>query len=203
LKLYPVFVLVAAATVASPGPGVVLTLTNALRHRAADTLGGILGLAAGAFAMAAASATGLGLLLSTSPPAFTVLKLLGAAYLVWLGIRLWREPAVRLREAPTEGLGVRARFVEALGLQLTNPKVVVFFLSVFPQFVAAGEARLPQFAVLVLTYAALILVIHSAYALTARRSRPWLASERGLRVVQRIGGGTFVCFGVALASVRL
>jgi hypothetical protein len=79
MTLYPVFLVVAAATVASPGPGVVLTLTNALRYGFPGTFAGILGIAVGGMAVAGISATGLGVLLATSAAAFTAIKLVGAA----------------------------------------------------------------------------------------------------------------------------
>jgi homoserine/homoserine lactone efflux protein len=98
IKLYPVFLLVAATTVLSPGPGVVMTLTNALRHGFRGTFGGILGISAGALAVATLSATGLGMLLATSAAAFIVMKYVGAIYLVYLGIRLCARP--RRRSSP-------------------------------------------------------------------------------------------------------
>ena len=194
ITLYPVFLLVAATTVLSPGPGVVMTLTNALRHGFRGTFGGILGISAGAFAVATLSATGLGVLLATSAAAFTVMKYVGAAYLVYLGIRLWRSPA-----APT---GFGRRFMEGLSLQLTNPKAIFFFLSVFPQFLDHARPMPPQFAVLVLTYSTLVVLIHSGYALSAQRARSWLGSERGGRTMNRVGGATFVFFGAALATAK-
>jgi threonine/homoserine/homoserine lactone efflux protein len=203
MTLYPVFLLVAAATVASPGPGVVLTLTNALRYGFRGTFAGILGIAAGALLVAAVSATGLGVLLATSAAAFTVIKMVGAAYLIVLGVRLWFAPAPALaEEAPVNEAGAGRRFVEGLSLQVTNPKAIFFFLSVFPQFVDRSSGGATPFAVLVLTYASLVVAIHCAYALTARRARRWLTSPRGGRAVNRIGGATFVCFGAALATAR-
>lgn len=203
MTLYPVFLLVAAATVASPGPGVVLTLTNALRYGFRGTFAGILGIAAGALLVAAISATGLGVLLATSAAAFTVIKMVGAAYLIVLGVRLWFAPALAVSDEPAldEG-GPGRRFVEGLSLQLTNPKAIFFFLSVFPQFVDRSPDGAAPFAVLVFTYASLVVAIHCAYALTARRARRWLTSPRGGRAVNRIGGATFVCFGAALATAR-
>ncbi len=147
MTLYPVFLLVAATTVLSPGPGVVMTLTNSLRYGFRGTLGGILGIAAGALAVAALSATGLGVLLATSAMAFTILKYAGAAYL------------------PARAFG-------------------------------------GQFALLVVTYSMLVILIHCGYALTAQRARQWLVSERGGRAVNRLGGAAFVCFGAALATSR-
>jgi threonine/homoserine/homoserine lactone efflux protein len=84
MKLYPLFLLMVAVTVFSPGPGVVMTLTNSLRHGLRGAFGGILGVSFGALVVAAISATSLGVILATSAVAFTTLKLMGAAYLVYL-----------------------------------------------------------------------------------------------------------------------
>ena len=202
MTLYPVFLLVAATTVLSPGPGVVMTLTNALRHGFRATFGGILGISTGALAVAALSATGLGLLLATSALAFTVLKYVGALYLIYLGIRLWHAPAVRFETRATAPAGMGRQFLEGLSLQLTNPKAIFFFLSVFPQFIDRSRGFGGQFALLVLTYSMLVIVIHFGYALAAQRARRWLTSERGGRAVNRAGGAAFVFFGAALATAR-
>jgi threonine/homoserine/homoserine lactone efflux protein len=202
VELYAMFVLVAAAAVASPGPGVVMTLTNGLRFGWRGAIGGILGIAAGVFAVASLSATGAGVILATSARAFSVLKLLGAAYLVFLGVRLWRAPAIRLDAADAHPATFGRRFAEGLSLQLTNPKALVFFLSVFPQFVDPARAGAGQFALLVTTYAALVVTIHSLYAVLAGRARGVFASETGSRVLQRAGGAAFVLFGAALATSR-
>ena len=177
ITLYPVFLLVAATTVLSPGPGVVMTLTNALRHGFRGTFGGILGISAGAFAVATLFATGLGVLLATSAAAFTVMKYVGATYLVYLGVRLWRSPAVPIVPGPAAPTGFGRRFLEGLSLQLTNPKAIFFFLWVFPQFLDHTRPMAPQFAVLVLTYSSLVVLIHSGYALSAQRARSWLGSR--------------------------
>src|SRR5689334_11014758 len=191
----------AAATVSSPGPGVVMTLTNALRHGLRGTFGGILGIAAGALLVAAVSATSVGVLLAASALAFTILKFLGAAYLLYLGIRLWRAPPFRFTDdRATHEAGFGRRFLEGLSLQLTNPKAIFFFLSVFPQFIDHDRSYPGQFATLVLTYAALVVVIHCLYAVFARRARGWLVSERGGRAVNRTAAATFAFFGAALAT---
>lgn len=192
----------AAATVLSPGPGVVMTLTNALRYGMRGTVGGILGIAFGALVVAAISATSLGILLATSALAFTVLKLVGAAYLVYLGIRLWRSPPFRMAEQSAHRASFGKCFVEGLSLQLTNPKAIFFFLSMFPQFISPEKSYALQFAALVFTYSALVVIIHCIYALFAQRARNWLTSERGGRAVNRTAGATFVLFGVALAAAK-
>jgi threonine/homoserine/homoserine lactone efflux protein len=200
--LYPLFLLMAATTVLSPGPGVLMTLTNSLRFGMRGTFGGIVGIALGALVVAAISATGLGVLLAASATAYTVMKYLGAAYLFYLGIRLWRSPAVRIDDSRAVEVSFRRRFLEGLSLQLTNPKAIFFFLSVFPQFIRADRPYAAQFATLVLSYSALVLFIHSGYALTAQRVRRWLTSEHGARTLNRLGGATFCCFGAAMATAR-
>lgn len=202
MKLYLLFLLMATATVFSPGPGVVMTLTNALRYGFRGTFGGILGIAFGALVVAAISATSLGVLLAASALAFTVLKLAGAAYLVYLGIRLWRAPPFQFTEQSAHQANFGRRFLEGLSLQLTNPKAIFFFLSVFPQFIDPNQNYPVQFAFLVLTYSSLVVVIHCMYALFAKRAKRWLTSERGGRTVNKAAAATFVFFGVALATAK-
>lgn len=202
MKLYWLFLLVAAATVCSPGPGVVMTLSNALRYDRLSTLGGILGIATGTLLIAGVSATSLGVLLAASARAFTVLKLLGAGYLIYLGIRLWRAPALELTTGKAPGGGFARCFRVAFSMQLTNPKAVFFFLSVLPQFMAPTLSYSLQFMALVMTYATLVVVIHCGYALCARRAQRWLVSDRGGRLVNRIAAGMFMAFGGLLATAH-
>lgn len=196
------FLLMATVTVLSPGPGVVMTLTNALSTGLRGTLGGILGIATGTLVVAAVSATGLGVLLATSQLAFIVLKYLGAAYLVYLGLRLWLSPASRFEIKAMDNVSMRTRFVEGISLQLTNPKAVLFFLSVFPQFIEVEGSYLKQFTALVLTYDALVIVIHGSYAMFAKRAKTWLLTARGGKNVQRVAGTMFVLFGAMLATAK-
>lgn len=202
MNLYLLFLTVATLTVLSPGPGVLMTLTNALRYGLRGTIGGILGIAFGALLVAGISATTLGAVLAASALAFTVLKLAGAAYLIYLGARLWRSPPVPVASEQAHQASFKRRFLEGLSLQLTNPKAIFFFLSVFPQFIEGEAGFVRQFALLVLTYAVLVVVIHTGYALFAHQARAWLTSERGGRTVNRLGGATFMCFGVALTFAR-
>jgi threonine/homoserine/homoserine lactone efflux protein len=203
MKLYGLFILMAGSTVLSPGPGVVMTLSNALRHGLRGTAGGVLGIAFGALVVAALSATSLGLLLAASPLAFMILRLCGAVYLAYLGIRLWRAQPLRLAPPAGQAPDFGKRFLEGLSLQVTNPNAIFFFLSVFPQFIEPGGGYAAQFTTLVVTYAALVVAIHSLYAAFAAKARRWLSSERGGRAVNRIGGASFIFFGAALAAAGL
>jgi threonine/homoserine/homoserine lactone efflux protein len=203
MKLYPLFLFMATLTVLSPGPGVIMTLTNSLRYGTKGTFGGILGISFGALVVAAISATSLGIVLAASALAFTVIKFIGAAYLVYLGIKLWRSPAFRINGRPVAcKAGFKKRFLEGLSLQLTNPKAIFFFLSIFHQFIDRSMDYSIQFTVQVLTYSTLVIVIHCLYALLAQRVRSWLSSEKGGRVINKLGGATFMFFGAALATAK-
>ena len=96
---YHLYLLIALITVASPGPGVILTLSNAIRYGVRSALSGMLGIASGIFMKSVLSATSLGILLASSALAFTILKYIGAAYLIYLGIKLWKAPAQTLQSA--------------------------------------------------------------------------------------------------------
>lgn len=203
MKLYPVFLVVAALTVLSPGPGVLMTLTNSLRFGLKGAIGGIFGIACGNALVALISATGLGVLLAHSATAFTVIKYLGAAYLLYLGIKLWRSPpfvfnlAISAAQSPSQH---RRRFLEGVSITLANPQSIFFFLSVFPQFIEPGANHGFQFAVLVASFASLVVLIHCGYSLLAQHARRWLASPRAGRAVNRVGAGAFITFAGMLAA---
>lgn len=196
---YGLFLLLATLTILSPGPGVVLTLSNALRHGWSGALPGILGIALGAFVVAGISASSLGLVLAASATAFTLLKYLGALYLLYLGVKMWRTQGF-IPELSASASRPWRRFVEALSIQLLNPKAGFFFLAVFPQFIQPEASYSRQFLVLVASYSLLVIAVHSAYALAANGARGWLSSRRGARIAGRLSGVTFLGFGVMMAS---
>ncbi|MFG6447049.1 LysE family translocator [Roseateles sp. BYS180W] len=199
---YLLFLAVAALTVLSPGPGVLMTIANALRFGFRGTVGGIFGIAAGAFIVAGISATALGALLAASAVAFSVMKFVGAAYLMYLGLKIWKASPPNFCNRSVHEAKFLRRFGEGLALQMTNPKAIFFFLSVFPQFVESGPSHKAQFALLVASYATLVVCIHTGYALFAHQARAWLTSERGGRLLNKAGGATFMGFGAALALAK-
>jgi homoserine/homoserine lactone efflux protein len=200
MENYLLFIIVAAITILSPGPGVLLTLSNAIRYGTMGSIGGIMGIALGSFVVAGVSATSLGVLLATSTLAFTLMKYIGAAYLIYMGIKLWRSPVTTLAHSVITTKSTLRQFAEGFTMQLTNPKAVFFFMSIFPQFVNFDGEYAQQFFLLVVTYSLLVLVIHLVYAYLAKSMRFWLSSEKASRLMNRMGGGTFVFFGIGLAS---
>lgn len=196
---YPLYFTMAAVTVVSPGPGVLLTVTNAIRHGIAAATIGILGIACGTLLVAAASAAGLGVLLASSPIAFHALRLVGATYLIYLGVKLWRAPGIAVTQPSDLGKRSKRHFARGFTMQLTNPKAVFFFVSAFPQFIDYGGAFVQQLALMATTYSFLVIGVHFTYACLAESLRPRLSSNAGGLWVNRFGGGTFTVFGIALA----
>ncbi|MBC3346384.1 MULTISPECIES: LysE family translocator [Pseudomonas] len=196
---YGLFLVLATLTVLSPGPGVVLTISNALRHGWSGSLPGIVGIASGAFIVAGICASSLGLILAASATAFTVLKYIGALYLLYLGIKMWRTQRF-IPELKATSPRPWRRFIEALSIQLLNPKAGFFFLAVFPQFIKPAADYCSQFFLLVSSYSLLVVVVHSGYALVAQAARGWLSTNKGARIVGKLSGITFLGFGVLMAS---
>ena len=196
---YGLFLVLATLTVLSPGPGVVLTISNALRHGWSGSLPGIVGIASGAFIVAGICASSLGLILAASATAFTVLKYVGALYLLYLGIKMWRTQRF-IPELKATSPRPWRRFIEALSIQLLNPKAGFFFLAVFPQFIKPAADYCSQFFLLVSSYSLLVVVVHSGYALVAQAARGWLSTNKGARIVGKLSGITFLGFGVLMAS---
>ncbi|WP_445577776.1 LysE family translocator [Pseudomonas sp. E141] len=196
---YGVFLILATLTVLSPGPGVVLTISNALRHGWSGSLPGIVGIASGAFIVAGICASSLGLILTASATAFTVLKYIGALYLLYLGIKMWRTQRF-IPELNATSPRPWRRFIEALSIQLLNPKAGFFFLAVFPQFIKPAGDYYSQFFLLVSSYSLLVVVVHCGYALMAQAARGWLSTNKGARLVGKLSGVTFLGFGVLMAS---
>lgn len=196
---YELFLILATLTVLSPGPGVVLTVSNALRHGWTGSLPGICGIALGAFVVAGISASSVGLILATSATAFTFLKYAGALYLLYLGSKMWRTKRFLPELNATSSRPCR-RFVEALSIQLLNPKAGFFFLAVFPQFIKPGADYFDQFFLLISSYGLLVVLVHSGYALMANGARRWLSTNRAAGIVGKLSGITFFCFGVLMAT---
>ncbi|TDR32364.1 LysE family translocator [Hydromonas duriensis] len=199
---YVLFIIMAVLTILSPGPGVLKSVTNALNYGFKSALVGVLGLSTGVFCVATLSATSLGALLAASQTAFDVLKYCGAAYLIYLGVKLWLSPAIEFDRTSKTAASYRRLFVEGLLFQFSNPKALVFFLSVFPQFINHEQNYATQFATLVLTFCVLLIVIHTTYAFFAHKVQSFLKTGRGGRIMNRMGGSAFIGFGVLLASSK-
>jgi threonine/homoserine/homoserine lactone efflux protein len=131
-------------------------------------------------------------LLAISSPIFTTVRFVGAAYLIYLGVRLWRAESAGFTRVETQRANTARQFLEGIGLQLANPNAILFFLAVFPQFFDLRLDHAPQFTRLVVSYALLVVIIHSAYALLAKQAGTWLRSNQHGRCINRVAGASFV-----------
>ena len=145
---------------------------------------------------------GVGAVLLASATAFMVVKVLGAAYLVWLGVQQWRAP-VATSPAPgmvTEpaGLSVRQRVLRGVLTNATNPKGIVFMVAVLPQFINHRQPLAPQLAILLVTTMLVDGTVMHGYAFLASRLRVWLHSARARKAQNRVFGGVLMAMGASL-----
>jgi homoserine/homoserine lactone efflux protein len=203
------FVSVALFVTFTPGPAVLMAISNSLSVGPRRAMVGSLGNAIGLLAVSAATTAGLGVLLSTSAQAFLVVKLLGACYLIWLGIKQWRqgERMASIADgeaaaAETAGLSRRALFLRGILVALTNPKAILFFTALFPQFMNHPETAMRDFVVLTVTFSLCAVLAHGFYVVLARALRRGLASPRRVKVMNRSFGACFVALGVSLLGWR-
>lgn len=197
LDTWLVYLLASIGLSLSPGPNGLLALTHGALYGSRKALFTICGGALGFLAVIALSMFGIGALIKSSLVWLTVLKWVGGAYLVWLGIQLWRAPslAISLPTDSTMASGA-ALFRQGALSAVTNPKVLLFFSAFLPQFIDPHR-RLPlQFAIMASTFLATEVVTEYALASAAHGIRPWLG-----RVGRRFNhacGGLFVVIGAAL-----
>ena len=197
------FAAVAAVVVAVPGPSLLFTIGRALTVGRGPALFTVLGNGIGLLAQVALVAGGLGALLAASAMAYTLVKLAGAAYLVWLGVDAIRHrrrlgAALRFGRRGTTGAWASLRTGVLVGV--TNAKTVVFLSSLLPQFVDPAGLGAAQMLVLGTVFAAMAVVGDSVWALAAGRARDWFAGRpRRLEAVGGAGGVMMVCLGVTVA----
>jgi threonine/homoserine/homoserine lactone efflux protein len=196
-----VFVVAALVLLLTPGPAVLYIVARSIDQGPRAGLVSMLGVHVGTLVHVTAAAAGLSAVLAASATAFSVVKYLGAAYLVYLGVRrlLERAPAAGTRPAQPPRLG-RA-FVDGVVVNLLNPKTALFFLAFLPQFVdvARGQVGL-QILALGGVFVALGLFTDGAYALTAGTAAQWLRGHPRFLASERwVSGGTYIGLGVAAA----
>lgn len=195
------FVVVSLVPVMSPGPGVLLAISNALRYGAGATMISSLGNSVGLVVLGLAVSFGLGALLSVSALAFLVFKIAGACYLIFLGIKAWRDHSsfqVDNADVPVSP-NRHVLFWQAVLVALTNPKAIMIMAALFPQFMDGAEGSVGQVALLAFTYASLCFINQASIGFAGKWLKRFLASPRRMRWVRRSTGMAFVGFGAALA----
>ncbi len=203
LSTYLLYLAAVALLILSPGPTMLMCVTNALNHGPRRAMTAVAGSVTAVLGVMILSALGLGALLAASDTAFTVAKVVGAAYLIWLGIKTFRSAASPLQLSGTSApQKTKSFYLQGFLVGASNPKALLFFAAFFPQFLNPAVPMLPQFAVLALTFVAFEFAVLTACALGVSRLVPLLQSTAPVRWINRICGGLFTLMGVALLFTR-
>ena len=186
-----------------PGPTVLLVVGYALSSGRRSAWRTVPGVTLGNVVAMAASLTGLGALLAASAEAFTVLKWIGAAYLVYLGIRMWRaKPSIGEIEPGGTAHARWSLTAHAFAVTALNPKGIAFFVAFLPQFISPAAPVAPQLFILGATFLVLAIISAAAYAILAGGMRERLRRPRLLRAINRTGGGLLIGAGIMTAALR-
>lgn len=201
LSLWLAFLAMALAATFSPGPAVLLAVSTTLTLGPRRTAYSSAGNAVGVFLVSCVAVGGMGLLFRAWPQAFTALKLAGAAYLAWLGVKQWRQAGRAgqgaLASAP-EGASRAAVFRRGMLVACSNPKAILFFAAVFPQFMPPGRIDIMRFLLLSLTFVGCTLIAHLSYVLLAATAGARVLSGRRMQLMQRATGLLFIALAIAL-----
>ena len=199
-----VFIGVAAIVIVVPGPDTAVVTKNVLVHGRRTAFGTSLGVSAGLSVWTLAAAVGVASLLRASALAFTVLKLIGALYLVWLGLQALRaarhiESGARSPTANKPAMGALGGFRQGLLSDLANPKIGIFFTSLLPQFVDPGHSALLPFLLLGAVFVLMTVLWLSVYCLIAARAAETLQRPRVKAAMDRVTGVVLMALGLRLA----
>ena len=201
----------ALVAVISPGPAVLLSVTNSLTRGFGNALVSSLGNITGLFMVSGAAALGLGAVLKTSVLLFTILKISGAAYLIYLGIRQWRSRGIAFgtSAAPaSQTTGMRFTqpvsqvFIQGVLVAVSNPKAILFFTALFPQFMDLSRPVGIQFFILTVTFMVYSFIALVFYALSARFTRVWFSRPGRALWFNRISGTVYIAFGLGLLRLK-
>lgn len=188
----------------SPGSGAVLSMSHGLSYGLRQTSATILGLQAGLVFILLVAGGGLGALLLASETAFMIVKVVGALYLIYLGIQQWRAPVhagpeATVRVAP---MSARRRFLIGLLTNATNPKGIIFMVAVLPQFIDPNRPLALQLCILAVTMCAVDLIVMHSYALLASRLQRFFRNVRAMRIQNRVFGSVLMGVGAALFFIK-
>jgi threonine/homoserine/homoserine lactone efflux protein len=205
IEAWLAFAAASAIMLAIPGPTILLVVSYALGHGRKTAFATVSGVALGDFTAMTASLFGLGALLAASATLFTVLKWIGGAYLIWLGIKLWRAPIITEPMADNDNLPEEKSlkiFLHAYIVTALNPKSIVFFVAFVPQFLNPALPFLGQMIIMEATFLVLATLNASTYALLANAARGMIRKASVQRAVNRTGGTLLIAAGAVTAGYR-
>jgi homoserine/homoserine lactone efflux protein len=202
LSLWLTYLLATIILSLSPGPGVFSSLSSGLNHGFRMGVWNGIGMQAANFVLICVVSVGLGAMLLASETLFTAVKWVGVAYLFYLGIATWRAPARAFHEEKDGLHTARDIFLKGFLVNLTNPKGIIFYAAILPQFVDVQRPQAAQYAIFALTTLAVDAIVMAGYTALAAKVLRVMRDPARLRWVNRSLGGAFVAAGVALATFR-
>jgi homoserine/homoserine lactone efflux protein len=187
----------------TPGPGVFSAISSGLHNGFRRGMWNSIGMQLASLILLVVVAVGLGAILIASETMFTVVKWIGVAYLIYLGIVTWRtQPRGFVDRDDGKLRTTREIFMHGFFVNITNPKGIIFFVAILPQFIDIARPQVTQYAILAATTFVVDLIIMAAYTALAAKVMRAMRDERHLKWINRTLGGAFVAAGVALASFR-
>jgi threonine/homoserine/homoserine lactone efflux protein len=206
LHLWTIYFATVFVVSAIPGPNMLLVMTHGARYGVRRSVATMAGCLTALLIMQSVSAAGLGVLLTAWPTLFNTLRLVGAAYLIYLGVKSWRAmpaaPGPADSEAPRLAGSVFGQFQRGFLVGSSNPKAILFAAALLPQFISASAPKLPQFLVLIGTFIVVETAWYFVYSIFGARIGAQLRSASVSRLFNRLTGGIFVGFGTMMALVR-
>jgi threonine/homoserine/homoserine lactone efflux protein len=200
-EVFAAFAAASLALLVVPGPSVLYIVTRSMHQGRAAGLVSVLGIHTGSIVHVAAAALGLSAILASSALTYGIVKYVGAAYLIWLGIRALRDRGDERREIEGKGHSLRRIYAQGVVVNVLNPKTALFFLAFLPQFVDVSKGSVPlQIVLLGITFILLGFISDGTYALVSARVSRTLKRRRRSGVVRRwLPGLTLIGLGVASA----
>ncbi|EMB7845968.1 homoserine/homoserine lactone efflux protein [Vibrio vulnificus] len=186
----------------APGSGTVNSISNGLSYGTRKSLASIVGLQIGLSVHIILVGAGIGALVAQSATAFTVIKWVGAVYLVWLGIQKWRDTSSLATAAQQKAISGVALMRKAVLINLTNPKSIVFLVALFPQFIDPSQDQVTQLAVLGMTTVVIDAFVMLGYTSLAARLGRFVRSERVMVKINKLFGSMFMGCGALLAAAK-
>ncbi len=209
LHTWLLYVLTVFVISAIPGPNMLLVMSHGARHGLRRSTATMAGCLCALLVMMSVSAAGLGVFLKAWPALFDTLRLAGAAYLVWLGVRTWRSARAARDDAAAEAVSTElprrgrwALFRNGFAVASSNPKAILFAAALLPQFIDPRAAALPQFGALLGSFAVIEVGWYFVYAGSGAQLGRWLRRAAVARAFARVTGGLFVGFGTAMALLH-
>ena len=206
LSTWLLFFSIALVTTFSPGPAVLLAISNSLYFGWRATFYSTLGNELGLLLIASITILGLGAVLSTSTTLFLLLKTIGAVYLIYLGngvpIGIGKSFTQKQNNSNQRTQSNWISFTQGFLVATTNPKAILFFTALFPQFIQLNKPLLWQFSILLITFSLLSTCALLSYGFLASRSKQWFNVEKRVSLFNKLFGGLFIALGVGLLQLK-